>query len=328
MSSKDLIIGLVIGALIGNLAAYYLIPRETDDIHQTIIDELEERLEQLQTEKEDLQQQLSQLLAENHQLSNELLQAQGIQLDYEELQAQYQALSAELAYEQNRFIQALTEPIAPFTVHGKYVYDRMGRKVIMKGFQLDNGKYDLTGVEDDDPYTLEDLQRIKDWGFHFVYDELWWGKVERYEDQRGVYDYNYVLDDFQNGIELCEDSGLHFIFRFRVSAEDARSGQEDAWWGWPTAAYVCTPEGLTRYCDFLKSTISLLESRHDNIVVKGHPYEDVLNRCGFLDSRIDINLFYTSLVNSDELSRIKKSPASRIFFSWGDHDSLPTQSPF
>ena len=64
------------------------------------------------------------------------------------------------------------------------------------------------------------------------------------------------------------------------------------------------------------------------LVVKGHPYEDVLNRCGFLDSRIDINLFYTSLVNSDELSMIKKSPASRIFFSWGDHDSLPTQSPY
>ena len=61
------------------------------------------------------------------------------------------------------------------------------------------------------------------------------------------------------------------------------------------------------------------------LVVQGHPYEDVLKRCGFLDSRIEINLFYKALANSDELSRVKKSSANSIFFSWGDHDSLPIQ---
>ncbi len=77
--------------------------------------------------------------------------------------------------------------------------------------------------------------------------------------------------------------------------------------------------------------ISYFDSNDVNIinyqVVKGHPYEQILKKHGFLNSRIKIHLFYNSLGNKDEIRKLKNSPENRIYISWADHDVLPVRIP-
>lgn len=59
------------------------------------------------------------------------------------------------------------------------------------------------------------------------------------------------------------------------------------------------------------------------MVVKGHLYEKILKRHGFLDSRIKIYLFYLASGMEDEIDELERSPSSEVHFSYGDIDSLP-----
>ena len=61
-----------------------------------------------------------------------------------------------------------------------------------------------------------------------------------------------------------------------------------------------------------------------SMVVKNHTYERIFNRFGFLDSRINFNLFYYLLGGSDKIKKLKTTSASRILFSWGNLDVLPS----
>lgn len=62
-------------------------------------------------------------------------------------------------------------------------------------------------------------------------------------------------------------------------------------------------------------------------VVQGSPYERVLNRHGFLDSGIQIKMFYYSFGKFDVKSQLEQFPAYRTYLSWGDHDVLPVKIP-
>jgi len=77
--------------------------------------------------------------------------------------------------------------------------------------------------------------------------------------------------------------------------------------------------------------ISYFDNNDVNIinyqVVKGHPYERILKKQGFLNSRIKIHLFYNPLGNKDEIRKLKTSPENRIYVSWADHDVLPVRIP-
>lgn len=66
------------------------------------------------------------------------------------------------------------------------------------------------------------------------------------------------------------------------------------------------------------------------LVVKNHSYEGISKRYGFLDSRIKFYMFFyltSNRADFDVLERLSKHPAGRLFFSWGDHDSLPVGMP-
>ena len=63
------------------------------------------------------------------------------------------------------------------------------------------------------------------------------------------------------------------------------------------------------------------------LVVKDHPNESVFKRHGFLDSRIKLRLFYNTKEVVEKMRTLNTLPASSIFFSWGDHDSLPVNIP-
>ncbi len=62
-------------------------------------------------------------------------------------------------------------------------------------------------------------------------------------------------------------------------------------------------------------------------VVKGHPYEGVLKRHGFVDSRIKAHVFILPLQDDTLLDKVKQTPASKVLISWGDHDVLPVTMP-
>jgi len=82
--------------------------------------------------------------------------------------------------------------------------------------------------------------------------------------------------------------------------------------------------------ELVEDAIKYFDSRKINIinyqVVKGHPYERILKRHGFLDSRIKIYVFYQPLGNFDGMSKLKSTP-EKTFISWGDHDILPVRMP-
>ena len=62
-------------------------------------------------------------------------------------------------------------------------------------------------------------------------------------------------------------------------------------------------------------------------VVNGHPYQKILNNYGFLNSRIEINMFYNPIVANGELIELERDKPERTHISWGDHDVLPVTIP-
>lgn len=74
--------------------------------------------------------------------------------------------------------------------------------------------------------------------------------------------------------------------------------------------------------------VQYFDSEDVNIInyltVKGHPYIKVLEGHGFLDSRVQINLYTSGEKRSrfESLSQTSAHP-STILVAWGDHDALP-----
>jgi len=81
----------------------------------------------------------------------------------------------------------------------------------------------------------------------------------------------------------------------------------------------------------VEDAVGYFEENDVNIVnalaIRGHPYEKVLKRHGFLDSGIRFSLFMRGIDKAGLLEVIESCPPSRAFYSWGDHDSLPRQPP-
>jgi len=89
---------------------------------------------------------------------------------------------------------------------------------------------------------------------------------------------------------------------------------------------------LPGYWDAFDALVNEAKTRLSNrgvniinyLVVKGHPYYDKINRHGFLDSRIPIQVFLNLIVVEETIKKkILESEPEKLFYSWGDHDSLP-----
>jgi len=65
--------------------------------------------------------------------------------------------------------------------------------------------------------------------------------------------------------DMSNEIGLYWIYRFRVSYCDF-DNPSPYYYGWATHGYVCTNEGLQRYCNFLEWAIRKLEQRFLGIV--------------------------------------------------------------
>jgi hypothetical protein len=62
-------------------------------------------------------------------------------------------------------------------------------------------------------------------------------------------------------------------------------------------------------------------------LVAENPTKDMLNRFGFIDSRINLHLFYNKYGEFRGLDNLIQSAPDRIHVSWGDHDALPVKMP-
>jgi hypothetical protein len=81
----------------------------------------------------------------------------------------------------------------------------------------------------------------------------------------------------------------------------------------------------------LISAMSYFEVNKVNIVnvqlVKGHPYTGVLEKMGFLDSRLNIHLFYLPFAGDQVVAEMNRVRQIKLHVSWGDHDVLPVKMP-
>jgi len=65
----------------------------------------------------------------------------------------------------------------------------------------------------------------------------------------------------------------------------------------------------------------------NSLVVKAHPYEDLFKRHGFVDSRINVRVFFNTRDIGEKFEKLKNTRANSGYFSWGDHDTLPITGP-
>lgn len=90
---------------------------------------------------------------------------------------------------------------------------------------------------------------------------------------------------------------------------------------------IALPDRLDVVDALLNECVCLFDAEDVNIVnylqVKGHPYNEYVGSHGFLDSMVNFDVFYNTYQLNDEMKALQNTPESKVFFSWGDHDSLP-----
>ena len=99
--------------------------------------------------------------------------------------------------------------------------------------------------------------------------------------------------------------------------------------------YICelvTEPGRPDVAEALvKATVEWFEDADVNIVnfqgMEASPMFRVLERHGFINSQVKINVFLKPLVRPEELNAIIGSDPRGIMVSWGDHDVLPVDFP-
>jgi len=73
--------------------------------------------------------------------------------------------------------------------------------------------------------------------------------------------------------------------------------------------------------------LEVLWDRDVNIVnglaVKGSRQEDSYKASGFLDSLVRLHVFMRPVASQAEIQRLSSLAPDRIYFTWGDHDTLP-----
>jgi GNAT superfamily N-acetyltransferase len=94
---------------------------------------------------------------------------------------------------------------------------------------------------------------------------------------------------------------------------------------------ITQPDRLDAAEALIADAVRFFTEKKINIVnvllVKNHTYQKIFNRHGFIDSRIDVGVFYWNLVKEDRLKDLQKSPPDKLFFSWGNLDMLPFRLP-
>lgn len=74
---------------------------------------------------------------------------------------------------------------------------------------------------------------------------------------------------------------------------------------------------------FKQNNVNIVNSQ----IIKGHPYEDILKKTGFIDSRIRLHLFYRYYNEDDLIKKLTEASPSQIYFNYSDIDSLPSSLP-
>jgi GNAT superfamily N-acetyltransferase len=90
---------------------------------------------------------------------------------------------------------------------------------------------------------------------------------------------------------------------------------------------VAAPRRLDVADSLVNQAMNSFDDEGVNIVnylnVSRHPYNSLMARYGFVNSMVKFNVFYNAPNLATEFEALRKAVPSSIFFSWGDHDSLP-----
>jgi hypothetical protein len=94
--------------------------------------------------------------------------------------------------------------------------------------------------------------------------------------------------------------------------------------------YIMEVLALPDRSDVVDSLISVVVERFDSFgvnivhaqVVKGHPYESLLKRHGFVDSRVKPFLNYRAVALGDELGKFVNASPERLHYQYGESDSV------
>ena len=94
---------------------------------------------------------------------------------------------------------------------------------------------------------------------------------------------------------------------------------------------ISLPDRLDVVDSLASNAVHFFDERKINIInyqlVKNHPYEKVFKSHGFLDSGIQLQYFCEPSGADEEFNKLKESPADRLYYSYGDIDSLPVTMP-
>ncbi len=81
----------------------------------------------------------------------------------------------------------------------------------------------------------------------------------------------------------------------------------------------------------ISDAVNYFETEDVNIinyqVVKGHPYETIFKNHGFVDSRFKLQIFCNPYKIMDVFNKVKEIEPNKVYYSYGDIDSLPTDIP-
>ena len=90
------------------------------------------------------------------------------------------------------------------------------------------------------------------------------------------------------------------------------------------------PDSLNVAEALIEDAVDYLTNNGVNIIccqtIDNHPHESLLTRQGFVNSMINLQLFYRPY-GDDGIKSLKSAPANRIHFTFGDIDTLPTELP-
>ena len=81
----------------------------------------------------------------------------------------------------------------------------------------------------------------------------------------------------------------------------------------------------------IHSAMSYFEANDVNLInyqqVKGYPFTGLLEKIGFLDSRLSLHLFYNPIAGEQTITEMNHVKQKRAHVCWGDHDVLPVKIP-
>jgi len=177
--------------------------------------------------------------------------------------------------------------------------------LLYRGFQLNTRRYwDGTVWEPDQ----SDYDQIASWGINVLKTACWYSRdLEPDKNKVGVYTEDY-MNHLDKHIRMMANAKIDYIAGIRICWND----DDPSGYGWATAGYVCTSEGLDRYSDCLEWFVQWLESKNYPNLIGYEPWLFPFHRTSPTSSQRD---FYYDYVMPAMADAVKKHSNKLLFMT-------------